>query len=152
MNKDIVTWQSVFSLCNSLKDKIKRPDIIICIANGGIIPAAILSKLCRVYRTYNIGIKSYDQSNNQRLAQMYYEPSISHEDKSQRVLIIDDILDTGNTFKYVESYLHQRGFYDLTFASLHFKQLHQAEQYVPENFVYAQTCDETTWIVYPWED
>lgn len=151
MNKEIVSWDNAYKWCHDIMAWMTNPSIIISVANGGIIPAAILARLYKVYKIHNIGIKSYEDKSKLESVQLYFEPNLVGESPLSNILVVDDILDSGNTFKYVEQYLYEKGFSNITFASLHFKHNPLIGQYVPKNYVYAVGCKSDVWVEYPWE-
>lgn len=126
------------------------PDLIIGVAGGGVIPAGIIARALKCYNIEFIGLRSYNENCSQDShLQMYRIPNLTTQSRSQQVLVIDDILDTGNTFKFVDEYLRDKNFKNIQYAALHHKL--KPLQYVPDNLVYGTQCESESWIEYPWE-
>lgn len=142
-------WNQVYIYIANIVNKISRPDLIIGIAGGGIIPASMIARQLKMYNITYIGLKSYSDHNVQNEIQMYLEPDLSKQDVNQNVLIVDDILDTGNTFKYMHEYLTKKQFKNIQYAALHHKL--KPLQYIPSNLVYGTQCESNIWIQYAWE-
>lgn len=79
-------------------------DGIIAINRGGLIPAAMLSYQTRLPIKYVINAKSYDEDNQQREIKLSNIPDITKQIQ-KRLLIVDDILDTGQTLLAIEKQL-----------------------------------------------
>ena len=78
-----------------------NPTYIIAIANGGLIPAMYMAKALGVYNMQIIGVKSYEHQAQGNM-ELYHD--ISYELlENERVLIVDDIYDTGKTFEYINN-------------------------------------------------
>ena len=90
-----VTWEQIQSLCNW--HLIKAPDIIIGIARGGLIPATILS-----YRfgapLYLLNCQSFGSDGTRGKVQARISEELKQVlGRPQKVLLVDDIADTGQT-------------------------------------------------------
>jgi hypoxanthine phosphoribosyltransferase len=120
MTKRKIDWYYLHVMCKKLAEKVRHAKFkgVAGIARGGLIPAVIISHHLNIpyLTTYPVNADVYD------------------------VLVIDDIVDSGKTFKQVlEGQEHRR------FASLFVNK--NKCNYYPDFFV-----EETTdWIVFPYE-
>lgn len=145
-----VSWKDTIDYCNRITRSIPCPDVILAVTSGGVIPAAFIARNYNMYNIQYIGISGYDGKDKKHL-ELYYEPNLKGIDTESRILIVDDILDTGRTFQFIENYLKKRNYNKLMFSALHYKQLPAIMQYTPDGFVFGVTCTENTWIKYEWE-
>jgi len=94
-----------------------RPDYIVGITRGGLIPAVMMSHLTGI-RMETIDVRLRDSDNSPEHAlwmaedaygyddKDYYDPAMGHnktsEGKRKKILIVDDINDTGATFQWIK--------------------------------------------------
>ncbi len=78
-------------------------DWYIAISRGGLLPACLLSKITDVRNIDTICIYSYDEENKQGNLQIE-EKDFAHI-KGKKVLIIDDLTESGDTLKLALKYL-----------------------------------------------
>ncbi|MEM4272037.1 MAG: phosphoribosyltransferase [Candidatus Bilamarchaeaceae archaeon] len=140
-------WEEVERAVLQIAEKIHssgfRPDIIIGISRGGLVPARLLSDSLGNHELYTIRIGFYTG-----IGKTAKEPKIlqdiSLDVYGKKILLVDDISDTGASFSTAVSHLEKRGALEIRAASLHFK---PSSSFRPDFF--AATTNE--WIVYPWE-
>ncbi len=93
-----------------IKNKIKSLnidedfDIIVAIANGGIIPAALLNQKLNK-RIELLYINRRDENNNVVYETPKLLSSLNFEVKNKRILLVDDRNKTGTTLNYAKSLL-----------------------------------------------
>jgi xanthine phosphoribosyltransferase len=120
----------------------KQFTYIIGITRGGLIPAVMLShRLGIPMLTYNV--TSYKDKKQQELNIIQggdLLDIITHDDK---ILVVDDICDTGNTIRYMREMLSG---YDITVASIIIKP--DSKKDVD---YYGAVINNNTWIKFPWE-
>jgi hypoxanthine phosphoribosyltransferase len=120
-----------------------QPNIIIGIAKGGTIPTRILSDLMEISQTTNIQIKSY-----RTIAEPEIEPLITQRlttsITNKKVLLVDDIADSGKTLKAAKMYLQEHKAKDIKIATLYAKPTSEIEP----DFYEKKT---SKWVVFPWE-
>lgn len=125
------------------------PDYILAVGGGGFIPARIL----RTYLDVPILVTSvcfYDDSTNEAMD----EPRIIQEldpllIKDKRVLIVDEVDDTGKTLDWLIGHLPKDAEYGI--FVVHSKNKHKFAD-LPRDIPYiaCQTTDDI-WIEYPWD-
>jgi len=83
-------------------------DLIVAVANGGIIPAAILNQRLNLDMQL---LKLHLRDANQK--QLYDQPhlleAISFEVKEKKILLVEDRVKTGTTLNYARQLLLERG-------------------------------------------
>lgn len=140
-NKIYLDYSDVLSMCHNLEDiasKLK-PDLIVGIVRGGLLPALHLSHaLERPMETvtWQTRDKNYQQFNER------VDIQIRNDDV---VLFVDDINDTGRTFKDLA-----KAYNTNTRKNVHFISL--VEKTTSDfHGTAALTLDDSRWIVFPWE-
>jgi hypoxanthine phosphoribosyltransferase len=139
------TWEQFHVLVNKIKDQIQAaPNIIVSIGKGGSIPGVILAEAFDC-NNLNLGLKSYKGQNR---GSIHEYQSIKCFDglRDLNILIVDDIADSGETFKYAISKFKGNGCEMVRTASVFYK---PCSKFKPDYF--AEEVEETAWIVQPWE-
>jgi len=120
-----------------------QPDIIVGIARGGIIPASILTDLLKTQITTTIRIEFYLD-----IAQPNIQPTLKQPltvpVNGKKILIVDDISDSGQSLKIAKQHLTEKGATEIKIATLYTKTTTQ----IPPDYVEKTT---NNWVVFPWE-
>ena len=145
---ELITWDHFYSLCQILSSLIieqnYRPDVIVAIARGGYAPARILADYLGVMNLTSIRIEHY-RGTHKELRAVVKNPLLT-ELKDTRILIVDDVSDTGDTFRAaMEHAVQDSAAKEIKTAALHHKVV---SHYVPD--FYANKVTEWRWIIYPW--
>ena len=148
MRCEFISWNRFYALARRLALKIRasgfQPDIIVAIERGGYMPARILSDLLGVTNLAGLRIEHYRGTHKEPVAVVRYPLSV--EVGAQRVLLVDDVNDTGDTFKVALDHLHSRACpCVIRTAALHHKVV---SSFVPD--LYAVKITQWRWIIYPW--
>jgi hypoxanthine phosphoribosyltransferase len=140
------SWDHYHSLVIELAKKISPiPNIIVSIGKGGLIPGVILAEMFEC-NNLNLGLKSY--KGQQRESIHEYQGLNGYEGlKDANILIVDDLTDSGETFKYAVNKFIGNGCERITTASVFYK---PCSIFKPD--YYALESDKNLWIVHPWED
>ncbi|MEM2902199.1 MAG: phosphoribosyltransferase [Candidatus Bathyarchaeia archaeon] len=143
----ILEWEDIYRMCIELSKRIKeddfKPDVIVGVARGGWIPARILSDLLENTNLANIKAEFYEDVAKTGKKPRITQP-VSTDVRGLKVLVVDDVSDTGLSLSEVRKSLVQEGAGEIKIATLHYKP-HSVLK--PEYYV-----DETSaWIVYPHE-
>jgi len=98
-----VDWQKVITEIDTLSSKINfTPDIIVGIVKGGIIPARLLAQKLQVKNMYCLTVK---KENDQRKITTEICEDLNH----QKILLVEDILETGKSLIIAKEYLQNKG-------------------------------------------
>jgi hypoxanthine phosphoribosyltransferase len=144
----LVTWEEVYRLCRELARQLRSTgapnDLIVAIGRGGYIPGRLLSDMLGISDLTSLKIEHYRGAQKQREALVRYP--LNADVTGRRVLLLDDVCDSGDTFAVAVEHLRQFG----TPASLHTAAMHlkTVSEFVPD--YYAGTISEWRWIIYPW--
>ncbi|GJQ11290.1 hypothetical protein GpartN1_g3081.t1 [Galdieria partita] len=149
-----LSWEDVERLTCNLVDKIKEEnyifDAILAVTRGGLVPATIAAESLELRTVFVATVIFYGDRGDPfyGLAEpriLFFPENASL--KGRRVLVIDDVWDTGRTCKKVAERCLRSGAECKT-AVLHYKPSRsQFSDSMPDFF--SVTTDR--WIVYPWE-
>ena len=130
--------------CKSLIPSINtyNPDAIIAIARGGMILAQLISEAINLRDIYTINCISYDEEKKFQEVEIFNIPDI--KDK-KTILIVDDIIDSGETMNEVIKIFKQKyPNIDIKCLSIFYKDT----AIIKPDFAIKQT---TQWIDFFWE-
>lgn len=147
MKEMAMSWEEAEDAVRRIASKMKSsgftPDLIVGISRGGLVPARLLSDILGNRELYVIRIGFYTG-----VGKTAREPRILQDlpmhVKGKKILLIDDISDTGGSFRTAVEHLKSRGASEIKTASLHLK---STSSFKPDFFIY--TTD--AWVIYPWE-
>ena len=143
--KKYFSWDTYHNLVLDLHKKIDwKPDIIVSIGKGGSIPGVILAENFNT-NNLNFGVKSYNKYQQDSIEEYQSVPSYEPL-RFMKVLIVDDLADSGNTFTYVLNKFKQN-FVDSVKTAAVFKKTQS--KFIPD--YYAEEISSDVWIVQPWE-
>jgi len=142
-----LTWRDIEKSVDVLAGKIEKDgfkaDCIIGIAAGGIIPLGLLVKKMKIDRVLTVSTKSYEKKQQKELV-ISYLPEVDL--KGLKVLLVDEIADTGTTLSGVSQALIEKcGVGELKTAVLVMNQKNCG--ILPDFFA----LSDDKWIVFPWE-
>ena len=140
-----VSWPEYGNLAEALAEKVrskgKHFDLVIGIARGGLPVAMVVSDHLGVKIDF-INVKSYSGIGQRGVPRIL--STVTDEIKGKSVLLVDDLVDQGDTLETVENYLEQQDPRLLEAAVLFKKPWSKAE---PEYFL--EVTDK--WVVFPFE-
>jgi len=159
MSKTYITWEEIQRDTTYLANEISHLNFscIIGVANGGMIPATLIAKQLKVDKLLSCNLKSYQEDKPREGAHSQSDvvKTISFPDwkelrEEDRVLIVDDLVDTGLTLKQIKQYNniinHEQPEKNWVFVTLYNK---PRSSFKPDYTVREFHDDE--WIVFPWE-
>jgi uncharacterized protein len=144
---EVPTWNQIYDMLLSLAQKIQsqnyRPDIIVGIARGGLVPARILTDLLETPQLDFIQVEFYTDI-QQTLQKPILKKTLTTQVSCKKTLIVDDIADTGESLKLAKTHLQQQGASQIKTVTLYQK----PQSITTPDFYEKQT---TNWVVFPWE-
>lgn len=149
MVKKFITWDEIHNYIkqsNVIKNN-REVDLIVAVGSGGMVPGVIIAKLLNK-PVINIGIKTYNANlNEQTYLAEWYQKFDFKKSKHRKLLVVDDINDTGFTLATINSFL-MSGFYteeDVSYFTVFSK---------PKSYFRCDSAVEVSdddWLVFPWE-
>jgi hypoxanthine phosphoribosyltransferase len=145
---ELITWEHFYKLARKLSLAMYKasfqPEIIVAISRGGCIPARVICDYLDVFNLDVIKIEHYHGVHKEKTAMLRYP--LSADVTGKRVLLIDDVSDTGDSFDVAIQHLIESGEpAELKTAALHHKTV---SSYMPD--YYAEIVHQWRWIIYPW--
>jgi uncharacterized protein len=144
----IVSWDEIAAMCHDLSLRLAgRPfDAILGIARGGLVPAALVAQELGLRRVLAAAVASYHgEARDATLHFLEFPPDQAIV--GRRILVVDDIWDSGRTAELVRRRISEAGGVP-TVAVLHYKPLRSVYPDRQPDVWLAETDD---WILYPWE-
>lgn len=144
---EIPTWEQIYELLLKLASTIHRngykPDIIVGVSRGGWPAARVMSDLLENPKLANVTAEFYLGVAETKDEPVITQPvSVSVEGK--RILVVDDVADTGRSLRLVQLHLKEKGATDVKIATIYYKPW---SVLVPD-YYQTETC---SWIIFPWE-
>ena len=130
-------------LARQIADDGYRPDIILGIARGGLIPAGSLGYALSIKNTYLINVEYYTDIDERLDVPVILPPYLELVDlEHSSVLIVDDVADTGHTLQMVYEFVSGK-VEEVRAAVLYEK----PRSVIKPEFVWRRT---DLWINFPW--
>lgn len=121
---EVPSWEDIYSMCVEVAEKIKSanflPDLIVAISRGGWIPGRILSDLLENPNIATIKVEHYLDIYKTLSAPRITQP-LPVDVRNKKILLVDDIADSGKSLKLVRGYLLQQGAADVKICALYYK-------------------------------
>jgi hypothetical protein len=159
-----ISWDYTENLVGNIAQKMIgcdfTPDIVLAILRGGIVPARLLCNYFEKSVLFSVNAKLYDKVDDWQTEAGYLgaigavkvgKIDIPVYYGKEKILIIDDISDSGNTFSAVVERIYDEypvfnDFNNVKTASLY---LRKGSIFVPD--FYGEEIVHKKWIDFPWE-
>lgn len=144
---EVPTWNKIYDMLLSQAEKIRqsnfKPDVIVGITRGGWIPARVLSDFLGIPNLATVRIEFYlgvaETRNEPVLTQ-----GVSAVVAGKKVLIVDDVADTGKSLQLAREHVLQQGAAEVRIATVYRKPWSVIK---PDYYETETSC----WVVFPWE-
>ncbi|WP_440953958.1 phosphoribosyltransferase [Methanosarcina sp. Mfa9] len=146
----LTNWDYIYNLCRNVSNEIKRsgyePDVIIALARGGWFAGRVLCDFLGLDDLTSLKIEHYVGE----IAIDTGEPHIRYPlsdnvIRGKKVLIVDDIVDSGESMLRASAYVEGRKPLDIRTASLQYV---KSSKFDPDYV--GERLEDWAWIVYPW--
>ncbi len=139
------TWTEISEMCETLASKVKeyKPDILVGISRGGLVPVRLLSDILDNRNVAIMKIEFYTGIGERAKEPKVTQP-LTIDITGKRVLIVDDVADTGHSLMVASEYVKSKGASECRIATLHFK---PTSAFKPDYYL----ASTDAWIIYPWE-
>jgi len=138
--KAYYTWEQVEGMTQDILRQIRdeKFDAVVGLTRGGLTPAVLVSQYLDIpMHTLKVSLRDHQEKESLKVLDKL---------SGQRVLVIDDINDTGATINYIKE--HWIG--NLTYAVLINNEASDAD--VDYSSININKMEDDVWIVFPWED
>ena len=145
-------WHNIqhglFLLEKQLKDTDFIPDALIVVGRGGLVPGTLFAYRLNVKTVYNFSVQSYgDNKQGGDITVLQQPPESLSEYKDKKVLVFDDLSDSGNTLSYIVNSL--KNDFKLSNVKSTTLCIKKGTNFVPDYYI--QEYQPETWLVFPWE-
>lgn len=125
--------------------KHREFDWYVAIARGGLVPSCLLAQITGQVKIDTFCASSYDSDRNQGQIISHWK-NFEHL-TSQRILVIDDLVDSGKT---MAAAVKELGLWNP--LSIETAVLYKKDCSVFEPTYFAECVPSDRWIVFPWEE
>ncbi len=147
----VVTWDEVVRWANDLAfsvlDSGYKPDVIVAIARGGLVPARLLADYMNVIDVLSLKVEHWvETGDHQEEAVIKY--AIKDVDLTgKKVLLVDDICDTGKSLIVSKKFIQENwNPAEIRLATLQY--IEPVAEIEPDYYV--DLVRDWTWYMYPW--
>jgi hypoxanthine phosphoribosyltransferase len=145
---ELVSNETVYDLAWTVAGKVRtsgfEPDLVIAISRGGFTPARVLCDVLGIFNLTSIRVVHYrGPADMEPVATVKYPLCIPVA--GQRLLVVDDVNDTGDTLKAARAHLEALGPVEVRMAVLHEKTGSPVRAEYTGGVI-----DEWRWLLYPW--
>ena len=137
-----VTWDQIHrdakALAWRLLDKGEWKGIV-AVTRGGMIPACIIARELNLRLIETFCIESYHNYKEQGEATILKDTG--HIGDGEGWLVIDDLVDTGGTYKIIREHL----------PKAHFACVYAKPKGVPTTDTFVIEVSQDTWVYFPWD-
>ncbi len=145
---DLISWARTYELTRRLSLKIFktafRPDLVVAIGRGGYVPARIVCDFLEITDLTAIKIEHWGMGAQKHDAALLRFP-LNIDASGQKILVVDDVTDTGDTLRTALTYLLQQHPDEVRTAVIQHK---TSSSLIPD--YYGQKIVKWRWIIYPW--
>jgi hypoxanthine phosphoribosyltransferase len=144
---EIPSWEGMYESLLELARKIRKagfkPDIVVGVARGGWPVARVMSDLLENPEVANVKAEFYLGVAETRKEPVITQP-VSTSVRSKKILVVDDVADTGKSLALVKDHLKEQGADVVKIATIYYK---------PWSILKPDWFERQTerWIVFPWE-
>jgi hypoxanthine phosphoribosyltransferase len=144
---EIPTWEQIYESLLNLADRVRKAnfklDVIVGVSRGGWPPARIMSDLLENPELANVKAEFYLGVAKTKGEPMITQP-VSTSVTGKKVLVVDEVADTGKSLRLVQSHLKERGATEVKILTVYYK---------PWSVVIPDWYGKETsrWIIFPWE-
>jgi len=145
-----VSWEDIERWCKIVAKKLKedgyRPDVIVGLARGGLVPARLLSDYLHIKDLYAVKTEHWGITATPDGEAKLAQPLQVNID-GKKVLVVDDITDTGKSLTLALNHISELSPSEIKSATL----LHITHSsYEPDYYAEPVPAEKWTWFIFPW--
>lgn len=145
----LVSWPDIEKWCSAIRAQVVdnfSPEVIIGLSRGGLVPSRILSDSLWIKDLLSIKTEHWGITATKSGQAVLNDPGKLNL-KGKRVLVVDDITDTGQSMKLAYDFVRSQDPADIrTAAMLHITR----SEFVPDFYGELVDQDKWTWFIFPW--
>ena len=144
-----VTWQEIVTWTKKLAEKVLesgyKPEVLLAIARSGFVPGRLFSDYTGNPNLICLKVEHWLDTTAQHAEDAVIPHKVPLPIKGKRVLIIDDLVDTGKSAINTINYCKQQGAKETKLAVMLYLTCSQIEPHY-----YTVKEEDWTWFVFPW--
>ena len=144
-----INWEEAYRLARTVSHKIIEsgfePDIVVAVSRGGLVPARMVCDLLLHNNLTTIRTEHWDTASKHEIARIKFSLPKEADVSGKKVLIMDDVADTGGSFSVIIDYLNEKDRVEIRTAVLHYK---TCSTVIPD--YWGEEVKDWNWIIYPW--
>ena len=144
---EVPTWNQVYRMLLNQAEKILsdgfKPDVIVGVARGGLVPARILSDLLENHSLATVRVESCQTNDGDRMKPVLMQ-TLTMSVAGKRILIVDDVADTGQSLTMIKEHVLQYEVAETKLATLY----HKPWSSIKPDYYEKET---ERWIIFPWD-
>ena len=133
----------LLELAQQIRRDNYKPEVIVGVSRGGWPPARVMSDLLKNPNLANMRVEFYKDIGVRNKKPRITQP-VTMEVSRKRVLVVDDVSDTGHSLRAVADHLRRKPVKELRVCTIYMK-----PQSIFRPDYYATTTKK--WIIFPWE-
>ena len=109
--QDIVTWDVLDELVAGLADRLRGAqfDLMLAITRGGLVPAGMLAYRLGIRNILVAAVEYYDDEGQPGPRPTFLQFPADSQLRGQRILVVDEVWDSGTTIHAVTERIRQAG-------------------------------------------
>ncbi len=145
--KDIVGWDDLDDLVQGLATAVRGDyDVMLAITRGALVPAGMLAYRLGIRNILVAAVAYYDDAGQPGPSPTFLQFPADPLLRGKRVLIVDEVWDSGTTIQAVTDRVRQAGGIPTT-AVLHYKPTRSVVEQRPDHYA----VETANWVVYPFK-
>jgi len=148
MRCKILTFEDVYEMTRQVASKVKEsgyePTTIVGLARGGWIPARLLCDFLGITDLISLKVEHWLETGRTKDEATIRYP-LTADLEGKRLLVVDDIADTGKSLMASTSYLSRFNADEMKTATMQYL---PSSKFIPD--YYAEEVKVWAWFVYPW--
>jgi hypoxanthine phosphoribosyltransferase len=145
----VTNWNYIYDLCRDLSSSVVEsgyePDVVVALARGGWFAGRMVCDFLGISDLISLKVEHYVGTARFADECRVRYPIAEEMVKDKRVLIVDDIADTGKSLQHASDYVKEFKPADCRTGVL---QLLFTSETTPDYF--AEFLEDWMWVVYPW--
>ena len=147
VQRDIVSWEELDRLVAGLAEKVRGDyDAMLAITRGGMVPAGMLAYRLGIRDILVAAVAYYDDTGTPGPEPTFLQFPADPLLRGRRVLVVDEVWDSGATIHAVTERVRQAGGIPTTVV-VHYKPGRSVVPSVPDHFAVSTDA----WVVYPFK-
>jgi hypoxanthine phosphoribosyltransferase len=145
---ELISSDRVYDLAYTLGDKVRasgfKPDLVVAVSRGGFTPARVLCDALGIFNLTSIRVVHYRKAATKEQA-AYVEYPLCIPVADLRVLVVDDVNDSGDTLQVARAHIESLGPAEVRTGVL----LEKLTSPIRADYA-ADAITEWRWLIYPW--